>query len=162
MNTTDFRIRIAAIVCCLSLLSKQITGHAFPGWKESIQLEISTVFSTHALTSDSSYRHALPRNLQQEIVAEPWRQSSPSDLLDRITAALEERGMLDRAMTLAQSVFESDPTVYSVVRRGLAPIKNADVIVAAVDATADVFGIAYDDLETPVRDMYYGLFRRLH
>lgn len=161
MTPAEFKVKLAAIVCSLALLNKQISGHSFPGWPEAIQIELSTILTTPTLTSDQSYRAALPRLLQQQILDEPWHQPPPHTLLDEVTTALESAEMLDRVATQAMSVFDTDPTVYSVVRRGLAPIRNTDIIVAAVDATADSLGVAYTDLETPVRTLYYNLFRRL-
>jgi len=162
MNSREFRIHIAAIVCCLSLISRQVTGNSFPGWKESIQLEISNVFSSNVLVRSPEYRNAIPRSMQSEIVAEPWTQTMrPSILLSGITEALDRAGLLTEVANTAMQIFDTDPTVYSVVRRGLSPIRNADVIVDAVDETSTLLGVEYEDLEDPVRQMYFALFARI-
>ena len=162
MNRREFQIRIATVVCCLSLISRQVTGNSFPGWKESIQLELSTVLSSNALVKSPEYRTAIPHSMQREIVAEPWVQTmSPATLLGGITEALDRAGLLNDVANTVVQVFDTDPSVYSVVRRGIAPIRNADVLVDAVDETSTLLGVDYRDLEDPVRHMYFALFQRL-
>jgi hypothetical protein len=158
----EFNIHLASIVCTLVLLSKQISGASFPTWLEAIRMELSNVLSQPVLIQNQRYRAALPRSLQREIVAEPWLASmSVEDLVRQVEDSLRTAaGTLDHISQELEAVFDSDPTVYSVVRRGLPPIRNADVIVEVVDATAETFGIEYNTLEEPVRTMYYGLFRR--
>lgn len=159
----SFVTHVATIVSCLVLLNKQISQASFPpSWQEAIRLEVSSVLAQPSLIQNDRYRAALPKHLQREIVAEPWlRTLSTLELVTQVEDCLRTTGTLDQVSRDLEAVFDTDPTVHSVVRRGLHPIRNADVIVEAVDATAEVFEIEYNTLEEPVRTMYTGLFRRL-
>ena len=158
----EFKTHLASIVCCLCLLNKQISGHSFPTWDDALRIDVSTVLAQPKLISNHRYRTALPRHIQREIIAEPWAASLPiSEIVDEVERHLRSNEILDQVTVDMESIFDSDPTVYSVVRRGLQPIRNADIIVEAVDATSEAFGIEYNTLEESVRTMYFGLFRRI-
>jgi hypothetical protein len=156
------RLHLATVVCCLALLNKQITGHSFPPWDEAIRIELSSVLSQPRLIENPQYRSALARETQREIVADPWATSMTSrELVNTVIREIETAGITRDVEQVLASIFESDFCVYSVLRRGLAPIRNADVVVAAVDATSEALDVEYEALEDRVRTMYYGLFRRL-
>ena len=158
----EFKTHLATIVCTLVLLSKQISGTSFPIWHEAIRMELSNVLSQPILIQNDRYRASLPRSVQREIIADPWLATmNLQDLIAEVEQSLRMSGTLDQISRDLEAIFDSDPTVYSIVRRGLPPIRNADVIVEAVDETAHAFEIEYSTLEEPVRTMYYGLFRRL-
>jgi hypothetical protein len=156
------RLHLATVVCCLALLNKQITGHSFPPWDEAIRIELSSVLSQPRLIENPQYRSALARETQRAIVADPWATSMTTrELVDTVIHEIEAAGITRDVEQVLESIFISDFCVYSVLRRGLAPIRNADVIVAAVDATSEALDVEYEALEDGVRTMYYGLFRRL-
>lgn len=162
MTPDEFRLRCAAIVCTLTLLNKQVTGRSFPSFDESVALEVANVFSLPSLTQDPDYRRSIPKDLQIEITREPWSKTmTTTELIDRVIEKLDSASYMESAYRIMSGVFETDPTVYSVIRRGLQPIKNADIVVDAVDACSHAFSVEYDDLEGPVRGLYYGLFQRL-
>ena len=162
MTPDEFRLRCAAIVCTLTLLNKQVTGRSFPSFDDAVVLEVANVLSLPSLTQDQDYRRAIPKELQIEITREPWSKTmDTTELIDRVIEQLDGAGYLDSTYRIMSGVFDTDPTVYSVIRRGLQPIKNADIVVDAVDACGRVFSVEYDDLEGPVRALYYGLFQRL-
>jgi len=125
-------------------LNKQITGHSFPPWDEAIRIELSSVLSQPRLIQNPQYRTALTRETQREIVADPWNTSMTSrELMDTVLRELESAGITGDVEQVLGTIFESDFCVYSVLRRGLAPIRNADVVVAAVDATSEALNVEY-------------------
>lgn len=156
----DFRLHWACITTNLLLLCKQVTGSSFPSFDEALSLEIPTL-----LTLPSVIRVLwgnLSPSTREAIVADPWTRSmSIKAMIDAVVDTVDTNQITHQVMMAMESIWETDPTCYAVLRRGLSPIRNADIIQDAVETVSTAFQVPPDDLDLSVQERYYNLFKRI-
>ncbi|MGA1465676.1 MAG: hypothetical protein ACO363_08105, partial [Balneolaceae bacterium] len=150
--TTSFRLVWASTVATLLLLCKQVTGSSFPSFREALDLEYSSVLLQPSVRKH--IWHRLDTDLKRSLLADPWDRHDPiEEIINSVCAIVDED---PTAVSIAvEASWKNDPAVYASIRRGLKPIRNADVIVDCVDVVSFYFGIPYDDLEMRVRERYF-------
>jgi len=163
MDTLSIRKQCTAIVCCMVYLNKGVCGPSFPSIREVLDLEIPNMWSLPNLISWKPYRDSLETRVQREIVCDPWNRTMDlRDLITTILDSLVKAGIEDETITrIRDTIFRSDPVIYSTVRRGLSPMEIS-VQDDIVQGTCEAFGVDPDTVIGDIEDMYKGIFTQIN
>lgn len=171
MQKEDIKNDLAVTVITLVLLTRTMIDDedGFPDAREVVQLELPRILTIPNLQQEyTSYRTILGTSLAQELVLDPWDTTMTSDsLLDMVSDKLSRAStehqfpIRDFLTTVRVDSIQGDPTVYSILRRGLGPLEDVDLIVTIIDQCSEALGVSIDDTMLPTRSTYSTLFSQL-
>lgn len=162
-NNTRIREQLATIVSCMVTLNRGVCGESFPdNPKEVLDLEIPNMFCLARLVSWKPYRDSIDSKTQREIISEPWNRTiNLEDLVSNVVESIISHGIADDVVQrIRDSIFQSDPVVYSTIRRGLAPVE-IPVDDPVLVETCRVFEVHMESIRPEISEMYRVFFTQI-
>jgi len=148
-----------------SLVLKTSLGEDSPCVLELLDVELPRVLSIPQIFQKVPKYKFISSSIARDINAVPWeRERDMSTLLrewaEEITSH-EQFDARDVVECIEDYIFISDISTFSILRRGLQPITDPDIIMEFIDDACDILDVDIDSLYLMVTDVYYSIFRQL-
>ena len=156
----------AIITCSLIALSILDSLEDAPPIEDVVRIELSRLFTLPGLQTEfPEYKQIVDAKLARDILAEPFFATTPTKMVVQDIAGRISKHASFRVDAFLQTMFTeavgSDPTVYSILRRGLSPISDPETVVKLIDEMNGEFGIDIEDNMEAVVDMYRSVYYQL-
>ena len=171
-STSTFKKQFATAVCvCCLVWETVLPEQQRPKkgkFKETVPIETNRLLGMWQLDKlVKAYATAVPRSIKKQLHADPWeRTMTPNEIVDEVCEGVVASGGYDTLKRLMDTIndycLEGDPTMYSVIRRGLQPLRDQDMIQQGIEHTSKTFKLDPEDIEQAVKDMYFGIFNALN
>ncbi len=164
----DVFLSIANVIIVCSLVSLTILDSLAdaPPIPEIVRNELSRIFTLKGVQREfPEYKDIIDADLAREILAEPFRASTPTKaVVDTLTQRICAHPTF-RVDSFLQTIFTegigTDPVVYAILRRGLNMMTDPDTIVTLIDQMNGEFGITSSENMHVVIDMYRSVYQQI-
>jgi hypothetical protein len=165
MDSDTVRERTAGMVIGSALILKTSLGHDSPGVLDLLDVELPRVLSIpHIFKYVPEYRH-ISSSIARDIQAAPWERERDLETLLREwaeeVASNERFDASDIVEIIEEYAFSSDISTFSILRRGLRPITDTDVMMQFIDEACDILDVNIDMVYLMVMDVYNSLFTQI-
>jgi hypothetical protein len=165
MDSVTVRERTAGMIIGSALILKTSLGEEAPQVIDLLDVEVPRILSIpHIFKYVPEYKY-ISSSIARDIQAVPWERHRDLEALLREWADEVSSSELFAAQDVVDIIeeyaFSSDISTFTIIRQGLQPITDANMMMEFIDESCDILGIDIDMVYLMVMDIYNSVFTQI-